>query len=237
METIPEKIEGIPIGSTIDIENKIYIIRNQQVMLDRDLAEIYGVETKRLNEQVKRNSDRFPIDFCFQLNELEFENWRSQFATSNSDKMGLRRAPYAFTEQGVGMLASVLKSETAIKASVKIMRAFVAMRRFMLNNAQIFVELNAIKKHLLAKKQSGVNVTIITSPRTPLTPQDVRHFNTQYPTLTIQYSTSIHDRFLIIDHSVLFHVGASLKDLGKKCFAFEIMEDAARLIPLILSNS
>ena len=102
-----------------DIENLIHVIRNQQVMIDRDLAELYGVKTKRLNEQVKRNIERFPSDFCFQLNEQEFENWKSQFATSNSDKMGVRRAPYAFTEQGVAMLASILKSEIAIAASVK----------------------------------------------------------------------------------------------------------------------
>ena len=276
-------------------------------MIDRDLAELYGVKTKRLNEQVKRNIERFPSDFCFQLNEQEFENWKSQFATSNSDKMGVRRAPYAFTEQGVAMLASILKSEIAIAASVKIMRAFVAMRRFMMNNARVFTELDAIKKHLMesdhhqmendkkieyllnimdryridekqgvffqgqifdayakfesfiqsakhdiilidqyvdlsvlerfAKKQNGVLVTIYTHPQTPLTQQDLQRFNAQYPTLTIQHSTTIHDRFLIIDHTLLYHIGASLKDLGKKCFAFEIMEDSIRLIPKLLSNT
>ena len=92
-----------------DLRSKIHIIRNRQVMIDRDLADIYGVKTGRLNEQVKRNKDRFPIDFCFQLSNEEFENWKSQNAISNSDKMGLRKTPYAFTEQGVAMLASVLK--------------------------------------------------------------------------------------------------------------------------------
>ena len=87
----------------IKIEDKILVIRGQHVMIDRDLAELYGVETKRLNEQVRRNIERFPEEFCFQLNKEEFENWRSQFATSNSDKMGLRRLPYAFTEQGIYM--------------------------------------------------------------------------------------------------------------------------------------
>ncbi len=87
----------------IKIEDKILVIRGQHVMIDRDLAELYGVETKRLNEQVRRNIERFPEEFCFQLNKEEFENWRSQFATSNSDKMGLRRPPYAFTEQGIYM--------------------------------------------------------------------------------------------------------------------------------------
>ena len=129
------------------IESLILTIRGQQVMIDRDLADLYGVKTKRLNEQVKRNIEKFPPDFCFQLNDFEFENWRSQFATSNSDKMGVRRAPYAFTEQGVAMLASVLKSETAIMASVKIMRAFVAMRRFLVQNANLLMRIAYLEKH------------------------------------------------------------------------------------------
>lgn len=133
--------------SQSEIERLILTIRGQQVLIDRDLAGLYGVETKRLNEQVKRNKERFPADFCFQLNELEFGNWRSQFATSISDKMGVRRAPYAFTEQGVAMLASVLKSETAILASVKIMRAFVAMRRYIIQNANILMRIANLEKH------------------------------------------------------------------------------------------
>jgi hypothetical protein len=133
--------------SQSEIESLILTIRGQQVLIDRDLAVLYGVETRRLNEQVKRNKERFPDDFCFQLNELEFENWRSQFATSNSDKMGLRRAPNAFTEQGVAMLASVLKSETAIVASVRIMRAFVAMRRFIVQNTNLLMKIAHMEKH------------------------------------------------------------------------------------------
>ena len=140
-----EKSDNILIQS--EIEGLILTIRGQQVLIDRDLAELFGVQTKRLNEQVKRNTERFPSDFCFQLNDWEFENWRSQFATSNSDKMGLRRAPYAFTEQGVAMLASVLKSEIAIMASVKIMRAFVAMRRFLIQNANIIMRIANLEKH------------------------------------------------------------------------------------------
>lgn len=132
-----------------DLRSKIHIIRNRQVMIDRDLAAIYGVETRRLNEQVKRNTERFPEDFCFQLNDEEFGNWKSQNATSNSDRMGLRKNPYAFTEQGVAMLASVLKTKTAVDASVKIVRVFVAMRHFIMNNAKIFVEIQDIKNHLI----------------------------------------------------------------------------------------
>ncbi len=111
------------------IQNKILLIRNQQVMLDRDIAELYGVETRILNQAVKRNMERFPDEFCFQLNKDEFEKWKSQFVISNSIKMGLRKRPFAFTEQGVAMLSAVLKSDTAVTASIQIMKAFVSMRR------------------------------------------------------------------------------------------------------------
>ena len=129
------------------IQNKILVIRGQQVMIDRDIAEFYGVETRVLNQAVKRNKERFPEEFCFQLSATEFENWKSQFVISNSDKMGLRRPPFAFTEQGVAMLSAVLKSETAIHASVQIMKAFVAMRKFLLSNAQIFQRLDSLEVH------------------------------------------------------------------------------------------
>ena len=111
------------------IQSKIYEIRGQKVMLDRDLAEMYGVQTKVLNQAVKRNIDRFPEDFMFQLTSEETQNWRSQFVTSNSIKMGVRRNPYAFTELGVAMLSSVLNSKTAIQINMGIMRAFVAVRQ------------------------------------------------------------------------------------------------------------
>ena len=111
------------------IQSKIYEIRGQKVMLDRDLAEMYGVQTKALNQAVKRNIDRFPEDFMFQLTSEETQNWRSQFVTSNSIKMGVRRNPYAFTEFGVAMLSSVLNSKTAIQINMGIMRAFVAVRQ------------------------------------------------------------------------------------------------------------
>ena len=112
------------------IRSKVYIIRGQQVMLDRDLAEIYGYEVKKLNQQVKRNIERFPEEFCFQLNQKEFLNWRSQNVMSNNDKIGLRRPPYVFTEQGVAMLSAILNSEVAIEVSIAIMNAFVAMRKY-----------------------------------------------------------------------------------------------------------
>ena len=269
------------------IQNRILLIRNQQVMIDRDIAELYGVETRILNQAVKRNMERFPDEFCFQLNKDEFEKWKSQFVISNSIKMGLRKRPFAFTEQGVAMLSAVLKSDTAVTASIQIIKAFVAMRRFLLSNAQIFQRLDSLEIHRiesdkridelftrmdrykiddtqgiffqgqifdayakfqsfiaqaqkeivlidnyvditvlerLATKNSDVDVTIYTLPNTRLTAQDIRSFNAQYPTLTVRHTTSMHDRFLIIDNSILYHLGASLKDLGRKCFAFELFD-------------
>ncbi|WP_198304789.1 ORF6N domain-containing protein [Arcobacter vandammei] len=128
------------------IKDKIHNIRDMQVMLDRDLAELYGVETKVLNQAVKRNIERFPSDFMFQLSKEEFDNWKSQFVTSNSDKMGLRKIPFAFTEQGVSMLSAVLKSEIAVIMSVKIIRAFVEIRKFIQENNSLFVRLDLIEK-------------------------------------------------------------------------------------------
>ena len=304
--------------STSKIENKIFIIRGVQVMIDRDIAELYGVETRRLNEQVKRNIERFPKEFMFQMNDEEFENWKSQIVISNLDNNssnlmsqfatsswgGIRKPPYVFTEHGVTMLASVLKSETAVKASIQIVKAFVSMRHFVANNAELFAELKAIRQHQietdvhlkesdkkinelfslmdkyniketqgiffqgqifdayakfesflatakkeiilidnyvdlsilqrLTKKKKGVTVTIYTDPKTKLTTQDIQTFNAQYPTLTVSHTTKTHDRFLIIDNSTIYHIGASLKDLGKKCFGFSILDSS--FIPMILGN-
>lgn len=277
---------------TNEIERRIILIRNCQVMIDRDLAELYGVETRRLNEQVKRNKERFPEDFCFQLTKEEFENWKSQNAISNSDKMGLRKIPFAYTELGVAMLSTVLKTETAATTSVKIIRAFVVMRHFMINNANIFMEINDIKKHLLESdihhkendkkieqlfslmdkadqeisqgifydgqifdsymfiidliKKAKTGIILIDNyvDETVLTMLDNRndnvsatiytaHFgdklklaltkhNSQYSPINIEYYDKSHDRFLIIDDTV-YHIGASLKDLGESVFAFSRM--------------
>lgn len=137
------------------IERVIYTFRGVQVMLDRDLAKMYNVETKVLNQAVKRNSGRFPERFMFQLSKEEFNNWKSQIVTSNmmsqseieSFKMAVRRAPYAFTEQGVAQLSAVLKSDTAIEASIRIMDAFVAMRRFISTNAEMFQRIERLESH------------------------------------------------------------------------------------------
>jgi archaellum component FlaC len=300
----------IVIHNTDELTSRIYTIRNVQVMLDSDLAVIYGYELKKLNQQVKRNLNRFPDDFMFQLTRDELESVKSQFVTSRKkvffegQEGGVRKLPYVFTEQGIYMLATVLRGELAEQQSIFIMRAFREMKHFIQNNAKIFVEIDGIKKHLLesdirqnetdkkiteiftlmdkynvketqgiffqgqifdayakfesfiaqakkditlidnyvdlsilerfAKKNNGVSVTIYTAPNTPLTAQDIRQFNAQYPPLQMKTTTKMHDRFLIIDNSTLYHIGASLKDLGKKCFAFEILDSS--LIPLILQN-
>jgi len=137
--TIPDEI----------ITSKIYVIRDQKVMLDRDLADLYKVETKQLKRQVKRNIARFPEDFMFQLNDQEFKNWRSQFGTSNSsDKMGLRYAPFVFTEQGIAMLSSVLHSQIAIKVNIQIIRVFTKIRQMLTDNLELKLEIEDIKKKL-----------------------------------------------------------------------------------------
>lgn len=128
------------------ITNKIYFIRDQKVMLDKDLAQLYSVETKRLKESVRRNKERFPIDFMFELTKEELENWRSQFATSNSDKMGLRYKPMVFTEQGVAMLSSVLHSKTAIKVNIQIIRIFTKMKSLLLTHKDLVVKLKEIEE-------------------------------------------------------------------------------------------
>jgi len=273
-----------------NIQNKIYTLRGLQVMLDRDLAELYGVETKVFNQAVKRNSTRFPEDFMFQLTKEEFVNWRSQFVTSNEDKMGLRRAPYAFTEQGVSMLSAILKSSFAVDMSVKIIRTFVTMRKFIASNALLFQKIDTMEKKLLkhdekfnqlfnaieskeikpkegifyddqifdayvfasdliksakssiilidnyidesvllllSKRADGCKALIYTKTINSQLGLDLKKYNAQYPPIEIKEFASSHDRFLIIDDSEIYHIGASLKDLGKKWFAFSKFEAGA----------
>lgn len=265
------------------IQRKIFTIRDNQVMLDSDLADFYGVETRRLNEQVKRNISRFPKEFMFQLTSEEFENLMSQFAISSSEHGGRRKLPYVFTEQGVAMLSGILRSETAVKISIQIMSAFVAMRRFLVENAGVFQRLDnlelrqirtdekvnhifdalqskdfepkqgiffdahkfvsgLIKKagksiilidnyvdesalDLLTKKKKNVEVVILTKNLSKALKLDAKKFNAQYPKISIKEFDKAHDRFLIIDDKDIYHFGASLKDLGKKWFAFNKFEE------------
>ena len=136
--------------------SRIYLIRSKKVMMDRDLAEMYGVETRTLNQTVKRNGKRFPDDFMFQLTERELEDWKSQNATSNKERMGLRKLPNVFTEQGVGMLSSVLNSETAIEVNIRIIRVFTKMREVLLTNKDILLKLERMERKML-KQDSRLN--------------------------------------------------------------------------------
>jgi hypothetical protein len=130
------------------VMNKIYIIRNHKVMLDRDLAELYGVETKVLKQSVKRHIKRFPEDFMFEMTESELNIWRSQFVTSNSDKMGMRYFPFCFTEQGVAMLSGILNSDRAIAVNIQIMRIFTRVRQMLTDNTELRLDIEKIKRKL-----------------------------------------------------------------------------------------
>lgn len=142
------------------ISNTIYFIRGQKVMLDRDLASLYGIETRALKQAVKRNNTRFPEDFMFELSKIEFENWRSQFVTSNSDKMGLRYAPMAFTEHGILMLSSVLNSDKAIQTNIQIMRIFAKVRQMLLDTTEMKLDIAQIQKKL---ENQGKNIELVFS--------------------------------------------------------------------------
>ena len=328
-----EKVESAPLQPLEDIENLIQVIRGKQVILDRDLARLYGVETRVLNQAVQRNIERFPADFMFQLSKEEFENWKSQFAISNKDEFsrsqivtlnddskdlrsqfatsnvnsinltsqivisngrgGQRYLPYAFTENGIAMLSSVLRSPIAIATNIQIMRAFTAMRRFIAANAQVFQRLEVIehtqlslaahqeeadkkfeeifrrlddgsvtqkqgifydgqifdayvfitervreaKKRIvlidnyidesvftiLDKRPKGVKAKVYTKNLTPQLSLDLEKHNAQYAPIEVEPFDRSHDRFLCIDDTV-YHIGASLKALGKKWFAFAKME-------------
>jgi len=306
--------------------NRIYIIRDQKVMLDSDLAEIYGVETKVFNQAVKRNVQRFPSPFRFQLTAEEYENLRfqmgtssgneflrSHFVTSSGDEFlrsqnatleksdlksqiatsswgGRRTNPYVFTEHGAIMLASVLKSETAVQASIRIVQAFVEMRKYISANSQLFLRMDTLEQKmlrtdekvdmvykalednsikpkqgiffdgqvfdaytfvsdlvrsakisivlidnyiddsvltLLTKRKKGVSATIYTNKISKQLLLDVKKHNAQYAPVELKELKNAHDRFLIMDQSELYHFGASLKDLGKKWFAFSKMETGA----------
>lgn len=275
-----------------NIKNLIYTIRQKQVMLDSDVAMLYHCETKYINRVMKRNKERFPEEFCFQLTQNEFQNLRCQFVTSSLEKEnygGRRYHPYVFTEQGIAMLSALLKSEVAIKVSINIMKAFIEMRKFIASNSAVFERLTTVEYKLLehdkkfdnvfnelqkdsapefkqkiffkgqiydaysliidiiksaqnkiliidnylddsilkmlSKKNKSVQIVILTSQNRNFLKLDIDKFNQQYPTLKITYTSKFHDRFMLIDEKELYHIGASLKDLGKKCFAISKIED------------
>lgn len=277
------------------LESRIFTVRGVQVMIDYHLSELYNVETKRINEQVKRNIKRFPESFMFQLSASEWESLQSQIATTEkvSDLRSQiatakrRTLPYVFTEQGVAMLSAVLNSDTAINVSVQIMNAFVKMRHILLENSlinhrldkmelkqletdqkfeQLFKALEdksltpkqgiffdgqifdaytftgdlirSAKQSLIlidnyiddtvlplfTKRKENVSADIFTKNISNQLQLDIDRHNQQYSTINIYRFDKAHDRFLIIDQEEVYHFGASLKDLGKKWFAFSKMD-------------
>ena len=300
------------------IENKIFTIRGVQVMLDKDLAELYEVETKVLNQAWKRNIERFPEEFCFQLTKEEVESSRSQIVTLNNGRgSNIKYLPYAFTEQGVAMLASILKSETAVKVSIQIMNAFVQMRHFLAANGSLFARLDLVEKRqietekklnrnllridekldineknfekvfdaleaadlpkqgvfcdgqifdsykfvsdlirkaktsivlvdnyvddtvlsMLDKRKSGVSATIYTQSISKQLTLDLQKHNTQYAPIDVRLIKNFHDRFLFLDEKIIYHIGASIKDLGKKVFGFSKLGLDAKQIMNMLGVS
>ena len=222
---------------TTPVESRIMSIRGKQIMIDRDLAELYGVETKRLNEAVKRNIERFPERFRFQLTKEEMAELVANCDRFNSLKHSTVRS-YAFTEQGVAMLSTVLRSETAIRVSIRIMDAFVAMRRFMVTNAEVFQRLSTMEYHQLEMQQhlqetdKRIDEVFRRLDEGNAKPKqgvfykfqlDIDRHNAQYAPIDIETFRLSHDRFLCIDDDV-YHIGASIKDLGKKWFGFSKME-------------
>ena len=297
-DNIEHKDKGEPVTNcdwlvAVDsIESLIKVIRGQQVMLDKDLATLYGVETRTLNQAVKRNIQRFPADFRFQLTMEECS--KSQIVTLNAGRgQNIKKLPYAFTEQGVAMLSSVLRSQTAIDVNIRIMRAFVSMRHFMVNNASVFSRLETMEYHqlemqqhqqetdkrieevfrrldegnakpkqgvfyngqvydaytfvsdliksakkrivlidnyvdetvltLLDKRDNNVSAIIYTQQISRQFQLDIDRHNAQYAQIDVETFRLSHDRFLCIDDDV-YHIGASIKDLGKKWFGFSKME-------------
>ncbi len=159
------------------IQSKIFIIRGRKVMFDRDLAELYGVETRRLNEQVKRNVKRFPPDFMHQLTKEETKNWMSQIAISNKEKMGIRRMPYVFTEQGVAMLSSVLNSDRAIEVNIQIMRVFVRLKELMISHKDLARKIENLERKFKEHDQKFVLVfeaikQLLEEPEEPSKPKE-----------------------------------------------------------------
>ena len=278
-----------PNVSIKEITNRIFIFRNNQVMLDRDLAEIYQVETRILNQTVNRNLERFPEVFRFQLSENEFKTWKSQIVMSNNDKKGLRRPPVVFTEQGIAMLSAILKSKTAVAVSIQIINAFVEMRKLISINNGLFQRMESIERKqfetdkkfekvfqaleanivpkqgiffdgevfdayalaskiiktaknniilidnfidddtltLLSKKSKNVSVIILSKIISKQLELDVKKANEQYGKFEAKVFSKSHDRFLIIDNTDVFHIGASLKDLGKKWVAFTKLDKSS----------
>lgn len=287
--------EELELTTIEEIQGMIYTIRGKQVMLDSDVANLYHVETRIINQALKRNTKRFPESFCFQLTEIEMENMRSQNVIAS--KRNSRYLPYAFTEHGIIIISNLLQSEIAIETSVKIVEAFVKMKNFLKQNGHIFERLTSVEYKLiehdkkidlvfdklqekkiesqriffdgqiydaynliieiikmaenkitiidnyvddsilemLSKKKDNVEVVILTSNKSNIKNIDIQKFNKQYPTLKLAKTDRFHDRFIILDEKEMYHLGASIKDLGKKCFGINKIESGT-IIELLLKE-
>ena len=272
-----------------NIKNLIYTIREKQVMLDSDVAMLFEYETKDLNRNVRNNIERFPEYYCFRLTEEEYKSLRCKNFTLNKNGRGQHRKylPYVFTEHGITMLAGLLKSDIAVNISIKIVDAFIQMRKLIIANGTMFERLTSleykqlenernfnkifsmlekeetikqkiffegqiwdsytlivdiIKKanhkiliidnyvddsilKMLTKKKNNVEVVILTSDKSNILKLDIQKFNKEYPSLKLAKTNKFHDRFIVIDNKELYHLGASIKDLGKKCFGINKIED------------
>ncbi len=312
------------------IKDLIYTIRGKKVMLDSDLARLYQVQTKVLNQAVKRNSKRFPDEFMFRLTNDDIDLVRSQNVTSPENNLfkgqegGRRYLPYCFTEQGIAMLSAVLKSDVAVEVSIKIMNTFVEMRHFLLDNKDMFARINNLELNqltyqhkidtkfdkfeitqleyqkitneklkqvdkkfeqvfdyiaetkevsqkiffdgqiydafsllasivkkanesiiiidnyvdtvtldILSKRQEKVKIDIYTSKKAKLTDTEIEKFNSQYGNLTRTYIETFHDRFMIIDKTICYHIGASIKDAGNKSFAISKIQDKQNISDIL----
>ncbi|MDE6713496.1 MAG: ORF6N domain-containing protein [Lachnospiraceae bacterium] len=287
------------VAASDKIQRLIYVVRGKQVMMDSDLAMLYRVETGNLNKAMKRNQERFPEEFCFQLTKEEYEDLKFQIgSSSDSEHGGRRKLPYVYTEQGIAMLSAVLRSDIAIRVSIQIMKTFVELRRYLAHGAFLLEKVNDLEikqiesdrkrdefeqktdkrfeevfdyiasheesnqkiffdgqifdafrlmtelilqaekniilidgyvdvatLNILSKKKNCVDVCIYTLPSARMTVQDINNFNAQYPNLEVKRTTAFHDRFLMIDEEKGYHIGASLKDAGKKCFGINKIED------------
>jgi hypothetical protein len=293
----------IIVSQTIDIKGLIFTVRDTQVLLDSDVAMLYGYETKRINETASRNKRRFPDTFRFKLTAEEASriagtrpdivSLRSQFATLKKRGTHRKYTPYVYTEQGIGMLSGLLKNDKGIDVSIGIMNAFVEMRRFLSAYGKTFERLTMVEYKLLehdrkfddlfdliqapaefsegiffkgqiydafrliseimetaeesiaiidnyaddsvldmlSVRKKGVSASIITASPSKISKLRLEKLNAQYPHVNVIKSNEFHDRFIIVDDSKVFHVGASLKDAGKKCFAITSLAD---IDPIIL---
>ena len=292
--------------AAVDVQRLIHVVRGQQVILDSDLARLYGTSTSAFNQAVRRNALRFPESFRFQLTKEEYDELldgglTSQNVISNTEKPvgrgGRRYLPYVFTEEGVAMLASVLRSGTAVQTSVHIVRSFVEMRHFVVKHAALFEQIKSLElKQLeyqrendkkfakifdmieaqscsepmqklffegqiydahsflvkmirkaqkeiilvdgyvnvntldvLANKARNVKALVLTLPSSTISANEVNLFNRQYPTLELVKTTAFHDRFMIFDRTEIYHIGASLKDAGEKCFAISRLSETEEI--------